>query len=206
MTTKEINNRLKQWQLPLKNYYQKIYDKKQLVVHHTAGGSAKSAYYWFKERLNGEGTVSVPYLIERDGTIFQLFKSPMMFGYHLGENISASLNKYSIPIELVCWGGLTEDEIGKKVPEKEVIEYSTPFRGFKLFHNYSEPQLESLCGLLHVLSFATNIPLKYTYMDFFEKSKKALAGESGLFSHVSYRTDKSDCHPQIELQSMLSSL
>ena len=205
MNLKDIRGRLKQWQLPKKNYYQTLYEKNQLVVHHTAGGSAKSAYYWFTERMDGKGTISVPYVIERDGTIFQLFSSPLMFGYHLGENITGILNKRSIAIELVSWGGITEKEIGKSVTEIEVVEYDKPFRGYKYFQNYTEPQLESLSGLLQVLSFATNIPLNYKYEDFFAKSKKALAGERGLFSHASFRNDKSDCHPQPEMIKLLSS-
>ena len=37
-------------------------------------------------------------------------------------------------------------------------------------------------------------------------SDKALAGEAGVWTHVSFRTDKSDCHPQPELIQMLKSL
>jgi hypothetical protein len=35
---------------------------------------------------------------------------------------------------------------------------------------------------------------------------KALSGTPGVWTHVSYRADKSDCHPQIELINALKEL
>ncbi len=40
----------------------------------------------------------------------------------------------------------------------------------------------------------------------FETNKQALNGYHGVFTHVSYREDKSDCHPQPELIQMLKSI
>jgi hypothetical protein len=40
----------------------------------------------------------------------------------------------------------------------------------------------------------------------FDVSKEALSGESGIWSHTSFRSDKSDIHPQGELIKMLKSL
>jgi len=34
----------------------------------------------------------------------------------------------------------------------------------------------------------------------------ALDGKAGIWTHVSYRYDKSDCHPQPELINMLKTL
>jgi len=37
-------------------------------------------------------------------------------------------------------------------------------------------------------------------------NEDALNGEPGVWTHVSYRSDKSDCHPQPELIDVLKSL
>jgi hypothetical protein len=39
-----------------------------------------------------------------------------------------------------------------------------------------------------------------------EVSKEALKSVPGIWSHTSVRSDKSDCHPQLELIAMLKSL
>ena len=40
----------------------------------------------------------------------------------------------------------------------------------------------------------------------FETNEKALKGYHGVWTHTSYRTDKSDCHPQPELIEMLKNI
>jgi hypothetical protein len=40
----------------------------------------------------------------------------------------------------------------------------------------------------------------------FDINMDALGGIPGIFTHTSYRTDKSDCHPQKELVDMLCNL
>jgi hypothetical protein len=37
-------------------------------------------------------------------------------------------------------------------------------------------------------------------------SNTAIRGNKGIFTHVSYRKDKSDCHPQKELVDVLKSI
>ena len=49
-----------------------------------------------------------------------------------------------------------------------------------------------------------NIPLEYN-QDMWDVSINALKGAPGIWTHVSYRSDKSDCHPQPELIEMLQS-
>ena len=39
-----------------------------------------------------------------------------------------------------------------------------------------------------------------------EVSQDALCGKPGIYTHVSFRKDKSDCHPQKELIQMLKEL
>jgi len=49
------------------------------------------------------------------------------------------------------------------------------------------------------------IPLDYN-PTMFDVSQEALSGKAGIWSHTSFRKDKSDIHPQPELIQMLKSL
>ena len=53
-----------------------------------------------------------------------------------------------------------------------------------------------------------NIPLDYRHEDMFpyKESKRALSGAPGLYTHCSFRKDKTDVHPQKELVEMAMSL
>ena len=44
------------------------------------------------------------------------------------------------------------------------------------------------------------------YENMFEINDQALSGLNGIWSHVSFRSDKSDNHPQPELKEMLKNL
>lgn len=180
--------------------------KIQIVLHHTVSGTAASAIDWWKIRIDGKGTIATPYVIDRDGTIYQLF-SPFQWASHLGVLGMSNLDRQSIGIEMVSWGGLKPEDIGTKVPEKEVVSYEKPYRGFTHFHSYSDAQLESVSLLLPILSVAAQVPLAYNYDNLFTYSPNtALKNKKGLYSHAAFRKDKSDCHPQPEFIYMLRSL
>ena len=201
-----IKTRLKPVNFPAKNYFPTLQRKTQIVLHHTAGGSAMSAINWWKTRNDGKGTIATPYVIERDGTIYQLYNA-FAWAHHLGVSGKPALDRLSIGIELVSWGAINEADINKKVPAAEVVDYvaatGVPFKGSRYFQNYTPAQLESLSLLLPRLSTFAGIPLIYNEKSLFSLSPDALAGVPGLYTHVSYRQDKSDCHPQPDLKEIL---
>ena len=110
------------------------------------------------------------------------------------------------------------------------------FRGFYGFETYTQTQIDATEDLIRSLVYLSNPhkePLKYgkfpsIQLKFNEDiwdvdygddnitpsspngapniSKNAMNGESGVWTHVSYRADKSDCHPQPELIAMLRKL
>lgn len=202
----QINRLLKRVNFPSKNYFTAMQRKTQIVLHHTAGGSAMSAINWWKTRNDGKGTIATPYVIERNGDIYQLFNS-FQWAHHLGVAGKPNLDRFSIAIEIVCWGAITENDIGGKVKENEVVDYGTnPFRGSRYFQCYTEAQLESVSLLLPILGTFAGIPLECTFQSLFTLSNDALSGKAGLYTHVSYRQDKSDCHPQKEFQEILFAL
>jgi hypothetical protein len=133
-----------------------------------------------------------------------------------------ALNKGTIGIEIDAWGGLVrtnrqwypakwDKELKKFVantrvaPIQNVQVYDQGFRGFYGFEKYTDAQIEAVRQLLVFWSERYKIPLDYKE-DMWDISDKALAGEDGVWTHVSYRKDKSDCHPQPELIKMLKSM
>lgn len=204
MTT--ISKRLKPISFPAKNYFQTMQRKTQIVLHHTASGTATSAINWWKTRNDGAGTVATAYVIDRAGTIFQLFNA-FQWAHHLGVAGKSNLDKNSIGIEIVSWGALVSGDITNgKIKENEVVDYgANAFRGMRYYQCYTTSQIESLSMLLPILSSFAGIPLAYND-NIFSLNQDALSGKSGVYTHVSYRSDKSDCHPQKELIEMLKGL
>ena len=95
-----------------REYNKAVYDKKQIVLHHTASGNGVNGdiNWWLKVKKR----IGTCILIARDGTIHQVFSSKY-WAYHLGENgkdhVSLGLryrrnDMESIGIEIDSWGGL----------------------------------------------------------------------------------------------------
>jgi len=204
-------------------YVKKIYPKKQIVLHHTVsgGGITGDLKHWEKYK-----TVSTSTIIDRDGTINQLFSS-RYYGTHIGVKGSSFLDRHSIAVELDNWGGLVlgdgsemkfGDKIKKTVPGKyyacygnivdcPVTEYKDGFRGYNFYESYTNKQIESVGELLLLWNKTYDISLDY-HDDMWDVSEKALKGDEGVWSHVSFRkpSDKKDCHPQPELIAMLKTI
>lgn len=192
-------------------YYKEIYPKKQVVLHHTVSGPGirGDLVTWAKYKSQ----IGVCIIIDRDGTMHQLFPSKY-WAYHLGVH-GKYLDKHSIAIELDNWGQLTKKSdgyytiYGNRV-EVPVTYYEEGFRGQNYFESYTDEQLESVAGLLKLWNERYDIPLDYKE-DMWDVSDRALAGDPGIWTHVSYRPypsrhNKWDCHPQPELIEMLKSL
>ena len=111
-------------------------------------------------------------------------------------------------------------------PIKDIVEYKAPeypngYHGFSAFEKYTDKQIESTRQIILAITKSfPDIELKYvndlyggnmwgtfnTITNKWEVDENAMAGKSGVWTHTSFRTDKSDCHPQIELIQMLKSL
>lgn len=144
--------------------------------------------------------------------------------YHANNN---ALNEACIGIELDAWGpvvlhnGHYKSYTGTVVNINEVQLYREPFKlypsspffdqigvtGKPVFHyqKYSPEQIYSLAQLLILWCDGYKIPKAYNE-NMWDVSREALKGTPGIWTHVSYRPDKSDCHPQPELVAMLKSI
>lgn len=222
------------------NYYPHDVAKRAICIHHTVSGPGihGDLATWQKS-----GRVATHYIIERDGTIHQLFDD-LHWGHHLGIKSSVFRNnmiKYrfdappgrewydykskqtpsnnhwldaqTIGIELDSWGPLEKQADGtydhvyeRQVQEGcEVVMYRGGFRGHTYYEKYYNAQLDALRDLLIHLTTKHRIPNKY-HEEMWDVNSHALDGGAGIWSHTSYREDKSDAHPQEELKNMLSSL
>ena len=196
------------YELPKNNYYQQKVKKTQIVLHHTAGNphNPQSTIDWWKMRLEGQGTVATAFVIGYDGTIVQAFEKEY-WAYHIGAKQCTipggsigkiGIEQQSIGIEIASWGALSESKM-KTLNKDEVVFYENGYRGNYYYHKYSPYQIAALCELVHTLANVHHIPLKYSYNQIFGINEDALNGQPGMYSHVSFRADKSDIHPQTEL-------
>ena len=163
-------------------------------------------------------------IIDSQGIPYQLYGS-QFWGHHLGIRGSENYwrNRNSIGIELDAWGGLMKkdskwhaakwDKVKRQnlpnlnvtIPSEKIQFYPDSFRGYYAFERYTEAQIEILRHLLLYWGAKYEIPLDYN-KDMWGISQKALQGEPGIWSHTSFRLDKSDAHPQPELIMMLKGL
>ena len=172
------------------SYYYKTETAKTCIVLHSTAGVLRSDLASLTKKDNH---VSVPYIIARNGTIYELF-DPKYWSYHLGKGSVGgnSVNsKRSIGIELSNYGPLTKngneletiysridyiDKNGKsKKTKKDVYcldsetEHYTVvedgFRDKKYFASFTKAQYEALDELLDYLCTEYNIPREFIPYD-----------------------------------------
>lgn len=166
--------------------------------------------------ISGKGLSKDTY----DGEICQAFASKY-WAYHLGIKPDVfraqglpyrSLDPIAIGIEICNWGPLTNKNgkyynyVNRQVPADQVCELSVPYKGHKYYHRYTDAQIESVKNLLVYWKNIWNIPIDYREEDMWKVSKNALSAVPGVYSHNSYRRDKSDIYPCPRMIQMLKSL
>lgn len=205
--------------LPDDQYYKEVTTKKIIVLHHTVSGQGvQGDINWWKQTPEKIGT---HYIISREGDIVQVIEDKYWV-HHLGikqymlnqfgSKVSNNkLNQLSIGIELDSWGGLVRKDgkwvnhNGLVIPDCDVVYYKDGYRGYFGFEKYTYEQLQALKELMIDISKRHGIPLNY-FPEMFNFNEKAVKGYHGIWSHTSFRPDKSDVHPDLELIEMLKSL
>lgn len=213
-------NIIKTYEIKSGQYYPTHHEKKQIFLHHTAGGSARSCLNWWNDTPEHIG---VAFVIDRDGKIYQAF-DPEKWAFHLGiVGDSNILEKTSIGIELVSYGGLYKAADGnwyfrltpkqvshqKLVPDSEVIVLDKPFRGFSAFQKYTPEQIISLKELLAHLVKTFNIKIQEPaeLLDFWDFKQHVITKSlPGIWTHSNVRKDKSDLYPCEEIKGLVKEL
>jgi len=198
-------------------------NKTQITLHHTAGGGKAEdvANYWktiINPKTNKPQRICTSYIIEKDGTIAELFDSNYGGG-HIGDCSKSfkllnlpekTLSPLAVGIEIISMGALIErdgklyNEYGKLF-KNSFVKLETKFRGTQYFEKYTDEQIKAVEELLPILSQKHNIPLIYN-SDIWDITARALMGELGVFSHTSYRLNKTDIYPDINMINMLKTL
>lgn len=227
-------DKIKWYPAPLKEYYQEIFEKKQIVLHHTAsGGDVRGDMDYLNN--DSQGAVNCAFFLNRNGDWWQAFSSKF-WSNHLGvpastfkkfkvNNSAKSLHQKSIAIEIDCWGWLEKGGFtnsagkwvakdpnkfysytGAEVPADRVQYYPEGFLGKKYYEKYTDAQIKSLEDMLVYLCDTYKISKEYN-PNMWKVNADALSGKNGIWTHVSYReSGKWDCHFQKELVDMLKNL
>lgn len=194
-------------------YYQEETAKKKVVLHFTMGYLKGDIATLTKQH------VSVPFVVGRNGIIYNLFASKY-WSYHLGPGAiggNTGMSRECIGIEISNIGPL------KLIGENLVTTYSntdvycslaetqyytrlsTKYRGFEYFATYTAAQYEAISKLLKFLCAKYTLPKKFLN----EPERYAIMTESGfknytgIVSHVNCRTDKVDIGPAFDWNKIL---
>lgn len=128
-----------------------------IVIHYTAGNSAKSSIDWWREGKSASAHV----VIDRDGTVYQTVPFNRI-AWHAGRSSYRNfngLNEYAIGIEIANWGILTKKANGKYysaagtvVDPKNVISAKhANERVTRFWESYTEAQIESVIKVIKAI-------------------------------------------------------
>jgi hypothetical protein len=208
-------------------YFKAAFPKNQIIWHHSAGwDNVRGMFEWWKNDkafhvataigINDEGKVYRGFdesfwaaSIGCTSDIFIANGVPLKYvNGRVANNVE--LDQAAVAVEVGNWGSLTFKD-GKYyswanavVPAEKAIELN--YKYVKFYEAYTDAEIKTLkyWTLLNAIRF--QIPVDYSYDDFFKVSKKALSGQKGVFTHNSYRSDKSDVSPQPKLIKMAESM
>ncbi len=192
-------------------YYRNRFDKDQIVLHFTMGYLGGDIATLTKHNYH----VSVPFVLGRNGTIYNLFPS-FYWSYHLGKNAiggNGARSKQSIGIEISNIGPLALQGSNLRTAYDDIYctqaqqEYymQQSFRGYNYFATFTDAQYDSLIALLRYLTARYRIPRK-----FLNKTRRFEAGTfvkdfRGIVSHANYRaSDKVDIGPAFDWERVIA--
>lgn len=216
--------------LPDAQYIKQVTEKKQIVLHFTAGGhnplndiagwSSDPARIAAHNLIGGISTSNNETIY--DGAIVKAFDS-QYWSYHLGVS-KDPLRKprgywdaRSIAIEICNYGPLTKQAngtfkawTGRVIPASMVLDLGFVFRGYQYYHKLTDKQLVAIEQVIRYHAKNHNIKLDagrvFTRADF--NFDIPSAQNKAVAFHVNYRTDgeKQDLPPDPRLIDMLNRL
>ena len=200
-------------------FYKVEHPKRRIVVHHTAG--------YLKADIAALTTpnrhVSVPFVVARDGTIYNLWAS-RWWSYHLGPGAQGGnepMSRSSVGIELSNLGWLRRrgDDLvtyqkGSPVycslDEKEFFkQLPQPYRGYSYFATFTEGQYVALGRLLRYLAATYDIPRELAAEAQRYEVLKTVSTFRGITTHVNYQPEsygKWDIGPAFDWERVLREL
>ncbi|MFL5541188.1 MAG: N-acetylmuramoyl-L-alanine amidase [Longimicrobiaceae bacterium] len=176
-------------------YYQDTPAKERIVVHFTAGYLKGDMAALTKK----DNHVSTPFVVARDGTIYQLFSSKY-WSYHLGKGAQGGNQQMSssgIAIELSNVAYLREkngtlvDPYGaaycSTADQDAYQKLPTAYRGYTTFATFTDAQYKSLINLLRYLTATYKIPAAFLPEAQRYDVYPDVAKFKGITTHVNYQ-------------------
>lgn len=200
---------------PKTRYIADAKKKKAIVWHHSAGwDDARGMYQWWVSQKNNVATAVA---IEDSGKLYKGFDE-QYWAFHLGirgsylrRSEKVNIESSTIGIEVCNSGGLKKEGsryltwYGNEVSHHNVMQLK--FRGYDYFERYTDAEVFTLMNWTLLMSLRFDIPLTYRH-EMWEYSKSAfdLNNNPGIYTHCSFRKDKSDIAPQHHLVAMAQNL
>jgi len=211
--------------LPVGEYKQGPIKAEWVFLHHTAGwhNPYQTIDNWGKDT---RGAIATEFVLggpsikgnddKYDGEMVQAFPQGN-YGWHLGANGSQKMHINSVGIEVCNFGYVINGKAyqGTPVVESQTVTLAKEFRGHKIWHRYSDAQIEALRKWILWIAERDNIDvrkglveeIKKKGVDGFEFNQDAYYGKiKGMWTHTNTRKDKVDMFPQPELIDMLLGL
>lgn len=195
--------------LPDSQYKKETTAKTGIVLHFTAGSTAKGAVdAWKADPVE----VATAYVVDRDGTVYETFP-PEYWGWHLGlqgkYQQNGAVDRRTVGIEIVNMGPLVQHggqmcswpknftQPYCEVEETERYWQSDkPYRGYKAFVPFTQPQYDVLPGLIDMLVARFGIPRQFLPKSMrLDYCPDVATKFNGITTHVNYRQDKTDIGP-----------
>lgn len=203
----KINESLR---LPASQYFPTETTKTGISLHHTVGGTAPSTVAWWR---SNEDMVGTAYLIDRDGTIYEVF-SPEHWAWQFGlrqpewpNDERIAFEKRFIGIEIASAGGLIEsdgalycfDRISSRTRKSraDAFDFGRVYRKtYRYFERYTKAQIDAVIDLVNTLCDRFAIPrvIPQSPLDYFGNK---LRDFQGIIGHTMVRLDKSDPIPDL---------
>lgn len=173
------------------NYNQELSEKNYICLHTTGGHGVNNVINWWKTRNDGNGTISTPYIIARDGTIYNLY-SPQYWSHHTGKGAEVDKQTVGIEIENAGIGQINDmyeiyNDLGVRirdniswVDDKDIQHYHEEITLY---------QWKSLVYLVDMLCKVFNINQKIFKGDNITLGKN---DGFGIFTHKQINNSKSD--------------
>jgi len=211
--------------LPVGEYKQGPIKAEWVFLHHTAGwhNPYQTIDNWGKDT---RGAIATEFVLggpsikgnddKYDGEMVQAFPQGN-YGWHLGVNGSQKMHINSVGIEVCNFGYVINGKAyqGTPVIESQTVTLAKEFRGHKIWHRYSDAQIEALRKWILWIAERDNIDvrkglveeIKKKGVNGFEFNQDAYYGKiKGMWTHTNTRKDKVDMFPQPELIDMLLGL
>ena len=185
-------------------YFAEPIVKDLIVLHHTVGATARSTIAHFQ---NTDSKVATAYVVERDGTIFEIF-DPRHWAFHLGiKGTGGRVDRRSVGIEIASEGQLKKKGGrfmafgGKKRFDGKVYDHGEKWRREQYFAAYTPEQTDAVCRLVDHLCALFGIERR-TPADRLSFDE-ALVDYTGVIGHHHVRKDKTDLHPGFDWDALV---